>query len=81
MKDEGKTKEQPVNELVEMRQRIAELEASEVGRKRAEEAMRIKDSAIASSINAIAISDLEGNLDYVNPSFLKLWGYDDDKES
>ncbi|TKJ33155.1 hypothetical protein CEE39_04340 [bacterium (candidate division B38) B3_B38] len=45
-------------------------------RKRAEEAMRIKDSAIASSISAIAITDLEGNLTYVNNSFLKLWGYD-----
>ena len=38
--------------------------------------MRVKDSAIASSINAIAIGDLQGNLTYVNPSFLKLWGYD-----
>jgi len=48
-------------------------------RKRVEEELRIKDSAIASSINAIAIADLEGNLTYVNPSFLALWGYDDDK--
>ena len=46
-------------------------------RKRAEEALRIKDSAITSSINAIAIADLEGNVTYVNKSFLKLWGYDD----
>lgn len=49
-------------------------------RKRAEEALRIKDSAIASSINAIALADLEGNLTYVNPSFLKMWGYDNEKE-
>jgi len=49
-------------------------------RKRTEEALRIKDSAIASSINAIAFADLEGNLTYINPSFLKLWGYDDEKE-
>jgi GAF domain-containing protein len=40
MKDERKTKEQLINELVEMRQRIAELEASETERKRAEEALR-----------------------------------------
>jgi PAS domain S-box-containing protein len=49
-------------------------------RKRAEVALRIKDSAIASSINAIAMADLEGNLTYVNDSFLKLWEYDEDKE-
>jgi phage regulator Rha-like protein len=40
MKDERKTKEQLINELVEMRQRIAELEASETERKRTEEALR-----------------------------------------
>jgi PAS domain S-box-containing protein len=39
MKDENKTKEQLINELAEMRQRIAELEASETERKRAEEAL------------------------------------------
>ncbi|MFQ5814366.1 MAG: PAS domain S-box protein, partial [Anaerolineae bacterium] len=49
-------------------------------RKRVEEALRIRDWAIESSINAIAMADLEGSLTYVNPSFLKLWGYGDDKE-
>ena len=43
--------------------------------KRAEEGLRIKDWAIESALNAIAISDLAGNLNYVNPAFLKLWGY------
>ena len=49
-------------------------------RKSAEEAMRVKDSAMASSINGIAIADLEGKLTYVNSAFLKLWRYDDDTE-
>ncbi len=49
-------------------------------RKRAEEELRIKDSAIASSINAVAIADLAGNLTYVNNSWLKMYGYDDDKK-
>jgi len=40
MKDEGKTKERLVNELAELRQRIAELEASETVRVRAEERVR-----------------------------------------
>ena len=36
MRDEDKTKEQLVNELAELRQRITELEALETERKRAE---------------------------------------------
>jgi len=44
-------------------------------RKKMEEEMRIKDSAIASSINAIGIINLEGNLTYANNSFLHIWGY------
>jgi hypothetical protein len=40
MRDERQTKEQLINELVELRQRIAELEASETERKRAEAALR-----------------------------------------
>jgi len=49
-------------------------------RKQAELDLQVKDSAIASSINAIALSDLAGNLTFVNPSFIKMWGYDDNKE-
>ena len=47
-------------------------------RKHAEETLRIKDAALASSINGVALADLEGNLTYVNKSFLTLWGYDRD---
>ena len=39
MKEENKTKEQLISELMELRQRIAELKASEAKRKRAEEAL------------------------------------------
>ncbi|HEY3312210.1 MAG TPA: PAS domain S-box protein, partial [Anaerolineales bacterium] len=44
-------------------------------RKQLEQVMRIKDSAITSSINAIALADLNGRLTYVNPAFVRLWGY------
>ncbi len=47
--------------------------------KKMEEEMRIKDSAIASSINAIGIIDLKGNLTYVNNSFLSMWGYKEEE--
>jgi PAS domain S-box-containing protein len=40
MKYEEKTREQLINELVELRQRIAELDAADTERKRAEEALR-----------------------------------------
>ncbi len=45
-----------------------------------EDELRIKESAIASSINAIVFTDLVGNLIYVNNSFLKMWGYDSQEE-
>jgi len=44
-------------------------------RKQLEQAMHIKDSAISSSLNAIALADLSGRLSYVNPAFVRLWGY------
>ena len=44
-------------------------------RKKIEKQLRLKSSAIESSNNAIALADLEGKLIYVNPTFLKEWGY------
>jgi PAS domain S-box-containing protein len=49
-------------------------------RKRAETDLRIVDSAMACSINGIAIADMEGRLTYVNAAFLRLWGYDSEEE-
>jgi PAS domain-containing protein/CheY-like chemotaxis protein len=49
-------------------------------RRRAAEVLRVKDSAIASSLNAVAMADLQGRLTYVNPAFLRLWGYDGEDE-
>jgi|GEM_PF-6411048 len=46
-------------------------------RKHYEEALLIKDKAIASSLSAIALADLKGNLSYVNQSFMSMWGYDE----
>ncbi|MBP7734338.1 MAG: PAS domain S-box protein [Spirochaetes bacterium] len=49
-------------------------------RKKAEEDLQIKSMAIDSSVDAVAISDLNGIITYVNPAFLKLWGYDSAQE-
>ena len=43
--------------------------------------LRVLNDAIESSISAVALSDLEGRLTYVNDAFLKLWGYQDDAEA
>ncbi|MBU2547176.1 MAG: PAS domain S-box protein [Proteobacteria bacterium] len=43
-------------------------------RKRVERELRIKDFAIQSSINPIAMTDLSGTITYVNESWLKAWG-------
>jgi len=48
--------------------------------KRTQRTLTIKDAAIASSLNGVAIGDVEGNLTYVNKAFLAMWGYDDPNE-
>ena len=49
-------------------------------RKKAEDALFLKENIIKCSSSAIATSDLEGNMTYGNPSFLKTWGFDDPDE-
>jgi PAS domain S-box-containing protein len=49
-------------------------------RKHAELALLIKDHAISSSINAIAILDLNFNITYVNQSLLRLMDFHHEKE-
>ena len=42
-----------------------------------EKELKISQQAIETSINAIAMTDLNGNLTYVNPACLRMWGYDE----
>jgi PAS domain S-box-containing protein len=49
-------------------------------RKKAEAALLIKDHAISSSINAIAILDLDFTITYVNKSLQKMMGYHNELE-
>lgn len=44
-------------------------------RRRAEETLRLRDRAIQASINAVIITDLDGNIEYVNPAFERISGY------
>jgi PAS domain S-box-containing protein len=54
MRDEDKTKKQLIGELMELRRRVAELEALETGRKRAEEAPRRTEREKAIFLDAIS---------------------------
>jgi PAS domain S-box-containing protein len=49
-------------------------------RKKAEEAILIKDHAISSSINAIAIFNLDFTMTYANNSLISMMAYSDEKE-
>ncbi len=49
-------------------------------KKELEQELSLKERAVEVSFNAIALADLEGNIIYVNPSFLRLLGYEDEKE-
>lgn len=49
-------------------------------RKYDEETMKIKDNALASSIFPITFIDLEGKMTYANDSFLRMWGYTNNKD-
>src|SRR6478735_1176568 len=48
--------------------------------KRVEQALRLKDQAIHTSLVAIAMNDDNGRIVYANPAFLELWGYASDDE-
>ena len=78
MKDEDKTKEQLITELAEMRQRIAELEKSDVERKRVEESLkefetRLMDFADQSP-NMIFTYE-NGRVTYANKKCEEVTGY------
>jgi len=59
---------------------VAQVSTDITESKRTQAMLQTKNAAIASSINGIAIGDMEGNLTYVNKSFLEMWGYRDENE-
>ena len=66
--------------VVLLLQLFSEIIGSTLERAQIEQNLEIKEHAISSSVNAIGITDLKGNFTYVNNSFLKMWGYNDEKE-
>jgi len=49
-------------------------------RKRTELDLRIKESAMNSSLNGIGMTDEEGRMIYVNKNLVKMWGFDSQDE-
>jgi PAS domain S-box-containing protein len=79
MKDEDKTKEQLIGELLELRQRSAELEASEAQRRRAEEELRSSEERLRILFeyapDAYYLNDSKGNFVDGNKAAEELVGY------
>jgi len=81
MKRQTETKEHLINELAEMRRRIAELEKADTERKRAEEALRESESKfqeIYHTANALIMAhDRNWKVVYMNPYACKVLGYEE----
>jgi PAS domain S-box-containing protein len=78
MRDEHKTQDQLINELKQFRQWITELEKSETGRKRAEEALRASEEkyrVLVENTNEAVVVAQDGMLEFVNPKTIEITGY------
>ena len=80
MKDKDKTKKQLIEELTEVRQRIAELEKANDNKKRAEGTLQESERQFRkladNSLVGIYKTDLEGRILYVNQALCRILGYE-----
>ena len=74
---------------IDVRARVISLGGKEYGfaiwrditnEKKYQETMKIKDAALATAFNGVALADLEGNLTYANKAFVEMWGYAEEGE-
>ncbi len=84
MKDGNKTNKQLISELLELRQRVAELEASENDLKRAERLLQVAhdrfETILEANPNGIYIVDQQHNIEYINPVIKEQFGPTDDRK-
>ena len=74
MKDESKTKKQLINELVELRKNVTELETSKAERKQAEETIKSYQFIVESARDAIFFKDLKNRYVIINNMTLEVFG-------
>ena len=75
MKNQYKTKEQLLDELLQIPQKIEKTEASFIENKQVVQTLRSFEKAIETMQIGVTISDLEGNILYSNPADLVMHGY------
>lgn len=63
-----------------MLEAFADLCGSALSRMKIQQDLRLKNRAVESSVNAIAIVDLEGRITYINRAFVEMWGYEEERE-
>jgi len=64
----------------ELEKRVKELEKESLESKAAEEELSVAYDALNSSVNGVIITNLEGGITYVNPAFLRIFGYTEKAE-
>ena len=76
MKDENKSKGRLINELSELRGRIAELEASEADYRRTEDELLLHREVVKNMAEGIClVRASDAMIVYANPKFEKMFGY------
>jgi PAS domain S-box-containing protein len=75
MKVEAKAEKRLIAELEKLRERLSRMEGLELKRKKAEEELSIVYDALNSSVSGVIITNLKGRIKYVNPAFLRVFGY------
>ena len=80
IKDIINTKPELVGNLKSIHREAAEHKNAEFESKPAADALSIVYDAMDSTVGGVIITDAQGNITYVNPSFLRMFGYADKAE-
>ena len=80
MRDEKPKRPELVGKLKSMHREVTDHKKAELESKPTADALSIVYDAIDSTVGGVIITEAQGNITYVNPSFLRMFGYDDKSE-
>ncbi|HIJ56214.1 MAG TPA: PAS domain S-box protein [Deltaproteobacteria bacterium] len=80
MRNEVKTKTRPISGIESVRRKMSGTEQTGLDLKHAVDVLSIVYDAIDSTVGGVIVTDVQGNITYVNPSFLRMFGYADKAE-